>query len=777
MKTTLKIWTTIIISMILFALPLWADSYTWLEVNTPDKYSVFSNIDNHGENLVWATCTQNYLSSRTLIYSSDGGKNWSEIYTFTDAVQDLDFISENVGFAICFEKILKTNDGGNTWNEIYSGIQLTQLSVVSESVIWAAATKRYVIRTTDSGNSWNVDTLTTMDRNLLDISAINTDNAWVILEDPYSTTNVLYKTSDAGSSWQSKSYKTLTEIELTSSEIGYALFDNWLWKTTNFSSNWTRQRSFPYGKFLHSAEDNKLWIFNRDAYNYFYKTADGGETWVKSGRGFASKNLSFIYNYCAHDTSHAWAGDSDDIYKYVPYPNIDLLYPNAGDNVHTEETIQILWGSQTIEYINIYYTSDGSNWTLIEDSVETATGSYYWQTPTTEITDCKIKLEPCNSRFSYYTTESDGNFSILASPISYKDFDLYNRCDFSENNPLNVFEKGVPIRIKVKVKNNLTQNLLSASGTLSSDSPYINITSNTTSYNNILSNGEEWSSNEFEFIIQNNAPNEFTVDFELNIDDQIVTGGPWACNFSLPIILNPFEIGLVLIDDDNNPDSKGDNDDIIEAEEDVEIIPLLNNISENEYENVEGKLFALSGEIDIWNARTGATNVVYDHYPYNVIAGKQETVTSLQTNIMPEQDYVLSYRFNDTFSFPLIMQISAELPKYNDMEMRWAKEFILNDSYPNVGIDYSVPESYSLSNYPNPFNPSTTIDINLPINNNVRLDIFDVSGNLLVKLIDAYYEAGHYLINFDAGTLPSGIYIYRLSSNNMILSNKMLLMK
>jgi hypothetical protein len=80
-------------------------------------------------------------------------------------------------------------------------------------------------------------------------------------------------------------------------------------------------------------------------------------------------------------------------------------------------------------------------------------------------------------------------------------------------------------------------------------------------------------------------------------------------------------------------------------------------------------------------------------------------------------------------------------------------------------------------NYPNPFNPSTTINYQLPAKNHVSLKVYDILGNLVTTLVDQEMEAGYYNVNWNAGQLASGIYIYRIISGSFVSTKKMILMK
>ncbi|MCA0387272.1 MAG: choice-of-anchor A family protein [Bacteroidetes bacterium] len=90
----------------------------------------------------------------------------------------------------------------------------------------------------------------------------------------------------------------------------------------------------------------------------------------------------------------------------------------------------------------------------------------------------------------------------------------------------------------------------------------------------------------------------------------------------------------------------------------------------------------------------------------------------------------------------------------------------------------SSPAGFSLSdNYPNPFNPETVIEFSVPLKENVDLSVYNVLGELVSTLATGELEAGRYSVKFDAQQLPSGIYIYRLSSGTNVISKKMILMK
>ncbi|MBS1492465.1 MAG: T9SS type A sorting domain-containing protein [Bacteroidetes bacterium] len=104
-----------------------------------------------------------------------------------------------------------------------------------------------------------------------------------------------------------------------------------------------------------------------------------------------------------------------------------------------------------------------------------------------------------------------------------------------------------------------------------------------------------------------------------------------------------------------------------------------------------------------------------------------------------------------------------------------------NFEYYNLASEVSIglPSTFVLKqNYPNPFNPSTKIEFSLPSNGNVMLKIYDISGKEVARLINnEFRNAGNYTVDFNASTLASGVYFYRLEAGSFIGIKKMMFVK
>lgn len=94
------------------------------------------------------------------------------------------------------------------------------------------------------------------------------------------------------------------------------------------------------------------------------------------------------------------------------------------------------------------------------------------------------------------------------------------------------------------------------------------------------------------------------------------------------------------------------------------------------------------------------------------------------------------------------------------------------------GTNGDLPSEFALNqNYPNPFNPSTSIKFDLPVNADVQLSVYNMLGQKVMTLVNGKMEAGFHQVTFNAGSLASGMYIYRLDAGSFVSTKKMMLIK
>jgi hypothetical protein len=107
-------------------------------------------------------------------------------------------------------------------------------------------------------------------------------------------------------------------------------------------------------------------------------------------------------------------------------------------------------------------------------------------------------------------------------------------------------------------------------------------------------------------------------------------------------------------------------------------------------------------------------------------------------------------------------------------------------------INNNIPSDFSLSqNYPNPFNPTTKIKFDIPVDSRIRgndrgrvvgsdrvvLRVYDILGKEIETLVNEKLNPGTYEVTFDASKYPSGVYFYRLITDNFTDTKRMILLK
>jgi len=96
----------------------------------------------------------------------------------------------------------------------------------------------------------------------------------------------------------------------------------------------------------------------------------------------------------------------------------------------------------------------------------------------------------------------------------------------------------------------------------------------------------------------------------------------------------------------------------------------------------------------------------------------------------------------------------------------------------NAISECEFPEMFTLKqNYPNPFNPKTNINFDVAKSSDVKILIYDVIGRIVQTLVNERFQQGTYFVTFDGSMLNSGVYFYRLTTNEYSETKKMLLMK
>ncbi len=142
-------------------------------------------------------------------------------------------------------------------------------------------------------------------------------------------------------------------------------------------------------------------------------------------------------------------------------------------------------------------------------------------------------------------------------------------------------------------------------------------------------------------------------------------------------------------------------------------------------------------------------------------------------------DQTVAYDSNGTTPVYFRVRVRDVQSRYS----AWSNVFVAAATVPEgvalqTGSRGSVPVSFGLdANYPNPFNPTTVVSYQLPVASTVRIIVYDILGREVKVLVNEFKPAGTYSIRFDASSLASGTYLYRLIAGGYTETRSMILTK
>jgi len=207
---------------------------------------------------------------------------------------------------------------------------------------------------------------------------------------------------------------------------------------------------------------------------------------------------------------------------------------------------------------------------------------------------------------------------------------------------------------------------------------------------------------------------------------------------------------------------------------------FYNNYLHANYISESGSVFFMKG-VDgdpISNQIYFTPSTIYPRSPDQFIPNDASATTMFSFSNLTEYN---SLRADDGtnrvvyFGFGLEQVADAAV---RDTLMTRAINWLMNGVVLNTPNEELMATSYTLDqNYPNPFNPSTTISYTIPNESQVKLVVFDVMGRQVADLVNAKQSAGSYNINFDASSLASGVYFYKMTAGEFSSVRKMNLLK
>ena len=192
----------------------------------------------------------------------------------------------------------------------------------------------------------------------------------------------------------------------------------------------------------------------------------------------------------------------------------------------------------------------------------------------------------------------------------------------------------------------------------------------------------------------------------------------------------------------------------------------------------------LGGEVLFPNDSQYKTNYTIGHISsppdlrsYISFYGSEEAKADTAWSVIKETDFIHRLDSIDRYEV-LVFDQAFILGVVDTTDNEWVILAYTNPVTTGIEGSTELPDDYFLSlNYPNPFNPSTTIEYVLPHSGVVSLIVYNLRGEEVIRLVDSFQQAGEYTSNWNASNVSSGIYFYRLRSGDFVQTKKMVLLR
>ena len=741
----------------------------------------------------------------------DAGATWTtKTINTAGNITSICFTDDKTGYvtAVPYGQIYKTIDGGNTWSLLVSGVferYFISISFIDAKTGFAVGynnnTDGIMYKTSDGGVSWT--SANNFNTNLFSIYFTSAKIGFCV-----GSNGSIYRSSDLGKTWtlvNSGSTDSLRSVYFADDNIGYiGGLAGTILKSTDAGITWTKSINGVSGVtpqiwgfyfprvYTGYAVGSANTVLKNDTCNSF--TADLSQTNVNCfevNNGSASATVRggtppFTYLWSNGQTTSTISGLSPGLYtvtvnmtgQVCPITkSVTITGPSApltASFVVTPNTkcSGVCDGALTINAMGgtSPYTYQ---WNAIANNqtTKTITGlcSDRYRVVITDANGCKLTKEvvlqsTSNFNGQVYLTNIAAVDQVSVSPAftAYYTYNLPAKINPNATNLRNFVDPGKKARFKVECTNKKAngQSIVSGICEVRSNCPYITITDNSSALNNIGWNNKAWSADEFEIDIKPETP-AGTIAY---IDFIVKENGIEYITSCIPLPITPLNYSpttSATIDDDSNPDSNGNDNNICEPNEIIEFYPWLDNIATLNAEYVRGRFENLDNlsYINIWNNRAGVGTTVFDTSWWNFAFGQPAVINSNSINTTPEYDFVFNYNNpNKVNNFKLYMVMAGGFKLFPGTALslvQWSLPYTFNEGALSTS-DFLRYDNLMI--YPN---PGTT---NIKINNSDALmgnfySIIDISGRVVAKGILATASG------IDVSKLSKGVYIIRIGND------------
>jgi photosystem II stability/assembly factor-like uncharacterized protein len=719
----------------------------------------FNTIDFVDKNTGWLGGLQGEI-----LKTEDGGETWVALPIDKDwSIAQLDFINKSVGWAVAnydnsdVEKgrILKTTNGGQSWSlqKKVGTSFLNSIYAVNDSVVYAAGDS-IIFKTSDGGLSW-IDVSPRNTKAIYQSICFLNNETGLVAGEYYDYTYgegawYIVSTADGGATWHRSTLRnvnSLHDLQFIDDSTGYFVCHNdnesLLYETKNIGKSWTLKLKSPFRiSSLILANANTVYAVQSDTsyYQTFMQSTDGGISWEKKS---AISQYGDYKIYTLNDHVE---------FLYGSYPGGGILLRSA-DQGH-------YWKIQNLScsFNRVFFLDKNTGFAIGGQLSSLALHENGWGYVFKTNDGCKtweFSYEPGIMPTSLFFVNRDVGFIII--PNAGRGWrtglsSVYKTNDGGNNWSLCTFDS-----LQYDFWADYVWFLNEQKGWIigsNSGGAAISETSN---------GGETWQT-----VWQN--PDTSAQGGALNSICFVNDDFGWAVGYNGCIVKYTKENGW-----ENRPA--------------VTDLPLNRVFFTNEYngwvaggymndEDFRTIFVKTEDGGETWEKIT-LIFLVHDIYfqdnqhGWVIASNRGFNGVILETTDGGDHWAIADNRFDGLKSFHhrdnYLWAVGGRLILRNTMNGTAVADEQKNPSY---------PQNYLLcQNYPNPFNPKTTIRYAIPEQTHVILKLYDINGREVAALVNQQQSAGDYEINFDASTLPSGVYLCRMKTADFSQTRKCVLVR
>jgi photosystem II stability/assembly factor-like uncharacterized protein len=770
----------------------------WFEQDTllPSSTGFVTNFYFLNSSIGWFVAYK-FDETSSIYKTSDGGENWGLQFSTPpyEVVNDIQFTDPSTGFAAGFEQlgvgfVCKSTDGGNNWitlSGIGPAMMTSSLSFINSDTGWVAGSN--ILKTTDGGTTW-VEQLDIEPNYFTTVQFVNDHTGWASSENA----GVIYKTTNGGDSWFQQSVTGLTKTFFIDTLTGWLISGHDIYYTSDGGNDWSLQNSNTDNELNDICFINRMEGWAVGANGTILYTPYGGNPWsldfeddfdqYTSGQQLACQNF---YDWTTWNLIPCDPVEDPYISSVQAYS-----YPNSVEIVHWNNLIKSLENIATNrDYINfrIYIPSGKTGYFSIL--------SEFSQTSSQTGMEC------------YFDADGTGRLMMVpGAPVTF---------DYSQS-------EWHYVQVVVDFYSDEAEFWFDGSQIYTWQWSQNGTITDQLAVNNFY--GPSTTSEFYidDYLLHSNClyclpppePENLTVE-EIFNDDPVV---------QLNWEYNSLAAGIKILRKNGLPGDPGNFEQIGTAEWNVYQYVDSNVVVDSTYTygimayNIYGNsdtsnlasitVLPVPVELISFTGRTVDDDVVLEWRTATETNNKGFEVERSNPPLNPSSSLLDPTESNDLpggemwiwedIGFVKGNGTTTEMHSYSYTDKNLSpgkyvyrlKQIDFDGSYEyskEAEVNVTAPLVFLLEqNYPNPFNPVTTIKYSIPRSTSsplpgggrgglVTLKVYNTLGEEVATLVNEHQSAGRYEVKFNGSNLPSGVYIYRLSSGRYSSAKKLLLLK